>query len=251
MSFNEIRQFNRGHGTSLLGVEVYHTTPSSFSAEEQACEDHFVANVQWNTEGRVQVRLPLKEGHPTLGSSFEMASKRFNMLERKLSHNPELKRQYHQFMQEYIDQGHMSRLEDIDWNHQHFFIPHHCVLRPQSNSTKLRVVFDASAKSSNGQSLNDILMTGPTIQQDLVTTILSFRLHKYVLSGDISKMYRQFVVDERDRKYQLILWKGDSEKLHWRISPTHLQVSFRSELAYSNPIYTCTTHSPVPTTLSY
>lgn len=47
-----------------------------------------------------------------------------------------------------------------------YFIPHHAVLKASSSTTKLRVVFDASRKSSSGSSLNDILMIGPTIQDD-------------------------------------------------------------------------------------
>jgi len=74
-----------------------------FEVEEQACKGHFVANIRWNTEGRVQVRSHFMNRHSTLGSSFDLAPKLFHMLERKLSRNPELKKKYHQFMQEYIE----------------------------------------------------------------------------------------------------------------------------------------------------
>lgn len=94
-------------------------------------------------------------------------------------------------------------------NKCHYVIPHHSVLRLQSSTTKLRVVFDASARTSTNISLNEILMVGPTIQQELVITILSFRLHKFGLSADICKMYRQFVVHEEDRNFQLILWRDN------------------------------------------
>ncbi|XP_070069982.1 uncharacterized protein [Drosophila takahashii] len=66
-----------------------------------------------------------------------------------------------------------------------------CVLRPQSTSTKLRVVFDASSCTSTQVALNDILMVGPTIQEELYSTLLWFRLHKFALAADVKKMYRQ------------------------------------------------------------
>lgn len=76
----------------------------------------------------------------------------------------------------------------------------------------MRVVFDASAKSTSGQSLNYLLLIGPTIQQNLIVTLLSFRLRKYALTADISKMYRQFLVDQRDRQFQMILWRDEPHK---------------------------------------
>lgn len=84
----------------------------------------------------------------------------------------------------------MSRLTNFDQSKPHFVIPPHCVIRPDSLTTKLRVVFDGSAKTSSGKSLNNILMTGPT---RLNYNSSAFRLHKYALTGDIWKMYRQLI----------------------------------------------------------
>ncbi|XP_063991168.1 uncharacterized protein LOC135169799 [Diachasmimorpha longicaudata] len=56
-------------------------------------------------------------------------------------------------------------------------------------------------------------MIGPTIQDDLFSLVLRFRFHKYVLTGDIEKMYRQFWVREEDRKYQQILWRDETDKI--------------------------------------
>jgi len=79
----------------------------------------------------------------------------------------------------------MHPVDSFDSSQPHYGIPHHAVLRPDSSTTKLCVVFDASAKSSTGVSLNTILMVGPTVQQDLILTLLSFRLHMHALTADI------------------------------------------------------------------
>lgn len=59
-------------------------------------------------------------------------------------------------------------------------------------------------------SLNDILLTGPTIQDKLFFHLLRFRTYRYVITADIEKMYRQ-VLHEDDRRYQRILWRRNNK----------------------------------------
>lgn len=63
------------------------------------------------------------------------------------------------------------------------------------------MVFDASAKSSTDLSLNDVMEIGHTVQDSLFNILLRFRLHKFVFTADVPKMYRQVIVDEAHRKY--------------------------------------------------
>lgn len=93
-----------------------------------------------------------------------------------------------------------------------YYLPHHAVLRPSSSTTKLRVVFDASAKTRNGNSLNDLLLIGPRLQQDLTSIVLLWRLHKIVFTADIAKMYRQILVDKKDQHLQRIIWRDMPNK---------------------------------------
>jgi hypothetical protein len=72
-------------------------------------------------------------------------------------------------------------------------------------------VFDASAKTTSGLSLNNTLLVGLTVQQDLFAIVLRFRLHNIVFTADIQKMYRQVLVHPEDRKYQKILWRDRPE----------------------------------------
>lgn len=90
-----------------------------------------------------------------------------------------------------------------------YFMPHHGVLRESSLTTKLRVVFDASAPSSNGLSLNNIQFVGPVLQDDLFSILLRFRKHTFVVSADIAKMYRQVLVEPAQRNLQKILWRSN------------------------------------------
>lgn len=187
------------------------TLPGDFqvrmSQDDQVCEDLFRLTTRRNDSGRYVVQLPFRPGASQLGRSDHIAKQRFYNLERKLSRDPNLKQMYADFIDEYERLGHLERVREFDFSEPHYFIPHHCVLKPTSSTTKLRVVFDASCKTSNGLSLNDILLPGPKVQEDLFVILLRFRLFKYVVTGDVQKMYRQTLVDPKHANFQLIYWR--------------------------------------------
>lgn len=91
-------------------------------------------------------------------------------------------------------------------------MPHHAVIREESTTTKLRVVFDASCKTSEGPSLNDALMVGPTVQQDIRSIIMRSRTHRVMIIADAKQMYRQVLVDERDTPLQRIVWRQSPDQ---------------------------------------
>ncbi|GFX52874.1 uncharacterized protein TNCV_4791111 [Trichonephila clavipes] len=88
-----------------------------------------------------------------------------------------------------------------------YFLPHHGVFRPDSKTTKLRVVFNASSKTTSSLSLNGILYKGEILQHDLFSILLRFRQHTFVLTTVISKMFRQILINPGHRNLQMILWK--------------------------------------------
>jgi hypothetical protein len=173
------------------------------SRDEIACEQHYVSNTSRDNSGRYIVRLPFRDSKYQLGESRAQALSRFYALERKFQANPSLKSEYTKVMDEYITLGHMTLCDDTEGG---YYLPHHAVVKESSETTKLRVVFDASAKTTTGISLNDTLMVGPTIQNTIFEQVLRFRTHAYVITADIEKMYRQILVHPDDRKFQRVLW---------------------------------------------
>lgn len=138
----------------FLKVEEYIQSAQTHSEEKRACENHFLENVRINDECRIQLRLPFKIPPQCLRNSYDMARKRFFLsLERHLERDPCVKSLYVELMDEYASLGHMSPYTAA-LSRPHYVIPHHCVLKPQSTTTKSRVVFDASARSSSSHSLN-------------------------------------------------------------------------------------------------
>ncbi|XP_037931109.1 uncharacterized protein LOC119665921 [Teleopsis dalmanni] len=122
-------------------------------------------------------------------------------------------------MREYEALRHMTKFSGSEIISPQYFIPHHCVLRPDSSTSKLRVVFDASVHKLSGPSLNDIMFNGPKVQDELFSILLRFRMHKYVLKTDVEKMYRQIWVNKDDRNRQLIMWRENpTEPLNYQLN---------------------------------
>lgn len=194
--------------------------PLPFTPDEELCESHFSETHTRSSTGRYIVRLPFKPEHRPINSSMNIALSRLQAMERKFAVNSSFRDQYCGFMDEYLSLHHMEVIPpDQIQNNRCFYLPHHAVLKESSTSTKLRVVFDASANSTSGVSLNNALLVGPTIQDDLYQIILRFRMHRYVITADIEKMYRQVLVHTDDIDYQRIVWRREvkSPVEHFRL----------------------------------
>ena len=122
------------------------------------CEKHFIENVKRNEGGRYIVALPFKSNRNQIEELHRQALRCFSALEQRLSADPTLSA-YQDRMNKYIKLGHMTK---IDANNKaiEFYLPYHPVIKQSSQTTKVRVVFDRSAKSSTGISVNETLMVG-------------------------------------------------------------------------------------------
>lgn len=88
------------------------------------------------------------------------------------------------------------------------YLPHHGVSRQDKQTTKLRVVYDGSAKTY-GPSLNECLHTGPNFGQHILQILLRFRIHRIALVGDIEKAFLMVSVVDHDRDVLRFLWVTD------------------------------------------
>ncbi|XP_029160141.1 uncharacterized protein LOC114932141 [Nylanderia fulva] len=179
------------------------------SPEEQQCEEHFTATHSRSADGRYTVRLPFKRGSPIdIGDSRHTAERFLRGLHRRFLLHSDLRAAYAELMHDYESLGHMNEVKSDQGASQEVYLPHHPVIRDSSVTTRLRVVFNASSLTTNSTSLNNYLLTGPQLQADLSAVILRWRQFRYVYAADITKMYRQIVMDPRDIDYQRILWSG-------------------------------------------
>ncbi|XP_043474363.1 uncharacterized protein LOC122506314 [Leptopilina heterotoma] len=192
--------------------------PTIKSLEDQECERLFTEGCRRHASGRYIVRLPIRpNSQTTLGESLPRAKHMLNALHDKWKSDAVLKTKYSLFMSEYLSRGHMRLilpLDNFDDSKTVCYIPHHAVWRMSDNPLKVRVVFNASDKTSSGIKLNQIFYTGPKMQNDLSTVLMRWRFHKIVFSADIEMMYRQILIDERDIDLQRIVWRSpDQDKV--------------------------------------
>lgn len=180
------------------------------SVEEKAVLQHFKSNHSRTADGRFVVPLPRKTDTKHLGESRSQAVRRFLTMERSL-HSRNQFAEFASVVTEYFALGHAERIPVVDMQKpvsQTFYMPMHAVRKETSSTTKVRVVFDASAKSSTGASLNDTLMVGPNIHPPLFDVLLRFRLHQIALTADVSKMYRAVQLAASDRDYHRFVWRN-------------------------------------------
>ncbi|XP_053960640.1 uncharacterized protein LOC128864903 [Anastrepha ludens] len=175
--------------------------PSQDCNGEDECEKIFLTTHSRTREGRYMVHIPFHPDAPALGNSYAHALRQFHLLERRLAANCELKKKYIAFMREYADLGHMEPVSHIGDGGVNYYIPHHAVLE------KFRVVFNASARTTSGLSLNDVQLVGATIQEPLVNIIFRFRCFRVALTADIEKMFSQILITPEHRDFQRIIWR--------------------------------------------
>lgn len=182
-----------------------------WSNDEKRAEQIFVETHFRDTEGRFVVQIPMKDKPPPLGSSRDIAVACFHRLERRFKQQPDLYQKYRAVIDDYFAKGHLRPASRLQREHgDSYVIPHHPIHatpRMDGKSGKFRVVFNASARTSTGFSLNDQQLTGPKLQADLIDNFIRFRTHRYVLSADIVQMFRQIGVAPCHWNLQRIIWR--------------------------------------------
>ena len=193
---------------------------STLSDEDCLAIEHFSNTHKRLPSGAYAVALPRRLPTPLLGESRSVAVKRFRQNERSLQRRDQWQA-FADVLNEYSVLDHAEQVPPEDMAKsasEVFYMPAHGVFKATSTTTRLRCVFDASAKSSTGVSLNDQLLAGPTLHPRLTTILSRFRLHAVAISSDISKMFCgiHLLPEEKDlHRFLVRSYEGDLQD--WRM----------------------------------
>ena len=178
-------------------IEEQPSEYSCLSPEERSVVEQFQKHHSRTSDGRFIIPLPKKPQMKPLGESRLQAVRRHKSLERALRSRGAYD-DFHLVMEEYFEKDYAELVPADELEKptsEVFYLPMHMVYKESSNTTKVRAVFDASAPSSSGVSLNDKLLVGPTVHSSLVDVLIRFRLNRIALTTDVSRMYRMVLLE--------------------------------------------------------
>ena len=170
------------------------------------------------TGERYRVKLPWKVGHRLLPSNYGNALSRLRSQVRKLEKEPEVLREYDHMIKDQLEKGIVEKVPDQEVKAGKIvhYLPHQAVVRKSAETTKVRMVFDASSKESRrGVSLNDCLHVDPPLAPLLFDVLLRLSTYKIVLIGDIQKAFLNIEVAKEDRNAMRILWYSRHMHSRW------------------------------------
>ena len=171
---------------NLCKLDVLGLADSSTGDQEEVYTD-FKEQLTQDEEGWYETGLPWRGNHPPLPSIEVGSLRRLGNLERKLRSQGTIER-YDQVIQDQIEAGIVERVSGPVTGRREFYIPHKPVLRESAETTKLRVVYDASARANSGApSLNDSLNPGPPLQNQLWNVVVCAHFHPVAIAGDIKQ----------------------------------------------------------------
>lgn len=170
--------------------------------------ESFTGTIVYNNN-RYEVTLPWKEVHEPLPDNYYQSERRLRSLLLRLKAKRDILKEYDSVIKDQYNKGIIERVYDIDKRDNIHYLPHHCVLRDDKETTKLRVVYDASSKEREGTSLNDCLHAGPSLTPELFDIILRFRLEQTAIIADIEKAFLMVSIQEGDRDFLRFLWVDD------------------------------------------
>ena len=180
--------------------------------EEKTIFDEFMGTVKFENR-RYTVSLPWKEFRDPLPDNYSLSLSRLQGLLRRLKQDPPILKKYHRIIQEQLETGIVEEVSEEEPTVKAVhYLPHHAVVRRDKSTTKVRIVYDASAKVAGSPSLNDCLLKGPKFNQLIFDILVRFRAYKFALTADLEKAFLMVSVEEADRNVLRFIWVDDPFK---------------------------------------
>ncbi|KAK3726367.1 hypothetical protein QZH41_006069 [Actinostola sp. cb2023] len=192
--------------TDAFGTKYENETPRSVE-DKKALE--ILENTVKHLGDRYEVGMLWRDQDVEFPDNRVMAEKRLKSTERRLKRDETLAVKYCAIIDDYVNKGYAKKLSPKEASMptcKQWFLPHHPVLNANKPG-KVRIVMDAAAKH-DGVSLNDKLLIGPDLLNNLVGVLLRFREERVGVSADIEAMFHQCSIIAQDQPALRFLWRN-------------------------------------------
>ena len=160
-------------------------------------------------DGHWKAPLPFKSPRPRLPNNRTLALKRAHVLDASLRKNPRKREHMVTFMKGLIDSGAMEEAPSLSSDTECWYLPLFGIYHPRKPD-KIRGVFDSSVLFE-GVSLNQVLLTGPNLTNDLTGVLLRFRKNEVAFIADVEQMFYRFLVCEDCRDFLRFFWYRNND----------------------------------------
>ena len=213
MYIKETCDYEKLYSLDVLGVE------DRGENDQLQIYNDFKETITRNDDGRYEVNVPWVPGSVLSNTKEQPSRKRLIGVERKQSPNITLKKEYEKIVQDQLEEGIVEIAPEKPTGDRMFYMPHKPVVRENAATTKVRMVFDASAKPHPlANSVNECMYTGPPLQPLLWDIMIRARMSTHLLLADIQKAFLQIGIKEEDRDAFRFLFNINGKEQHLRFA---------------------------------
>ena len=163
--------------------------------------------------------VPWIPGSSLPGTNEQPSRRRLIRVEKKLSQDPKLREEYDKIVRNQLEEGIVEVAPETLTGDRTFYMPHKPVVRESASTTKVRMVFDASAKPHPlANSVNECMYTGPSLQPLLWDILIRARMCTHLVLADTQKAFLQIGVREEDRDAFRFLFNINGKEQHLRLT---------------------------------
>ncbi|VDI17878.1 Hypothetical predicted protein [Mytilus galloprovincialis] len=196
-----------------IGKDVFIRRPDDdkpgLSRDDREFIESMDTNLWKDSSGNWSAPLPFRQDRQVLPNNRNLAWKRAKGLDANLRKDLQKREHFFTFMNTILEKGHAEKAPHINDDQEQWYLPIFGVYHPKKPG-KLRAVFDSSAQF-DGVSLNNVLLSGPDLTNNLIGVLLRFRREQVAIMGDIEQMFYSFKVDEKHRDYLRFFWYTDND----------------------------------------
>ncbi|XP_056101657.1 uncharacterized protein LOC130080328 [Rhinichthys klamathensis goyatoka] len=208
--------FNAGNMSSLMDIDgndcltnkLFMRTPHddkpAMSVEDELFLEIMDEQMFMDESNSWVAPLPFKPNRHRLPNNRDQAVQRLNSLRRVLDKKPQMKEHFLNFMEKMFESGHAEPVLPSTKDQECWYLPFFGVYHPRKPD-QIRVVFDSNATYKD-TSLNNVLLSGPDMNNTLIGVLLRFRKEPVAITADIQQMFYCFVIREDHRDFVRFLW---------------------------------------------